>query len=153
MDFNFNIDLFNYLVYNQFGGKINEEAKWTTFKHNGVLFPEQYVPHGIPLIYTDISGIKEEIVLDPLSEEYATIYAKFLDTEYIKNKLFNKNFFNDWKVYLKKGGFSKISELTKCDFKLIYNYLVKIKEDHLKIAILAVFINILLKKKKKKIMS
>ena len=128
MDFNFNIDLFNYLVYNQFGGKINEEAKWNTFKHNGVLFPEPYVPHGIPLIYTDISGIKEEIVLDPLSEEYATIYAKFLDTEYIKNKLFNKNFFNDWKVFLKKSGFNKIISLENCDFSRIYKYIIKEKE-------------------------
>ena len=128
MDFNFNIDLFNYLVYNQFGGKINEEAKWTTFKHNGVLFPEPYVPHGIPLNYTNISGIKEEIVLDPLSEEYATIYAKFLDTEYIKNKLFNKNFFNDWKIFLKKNGFSKIISLENCDFSHIYKYIIKEKE-------------------------
>jgi DNA topoisomerase-1 len=128
MDFNFNIDLFNYLVYNQFGGKINEEAKWTTFKHNGVLFPEPYVPHGIPLIYTNISGIKEEIILDPLSEEYATIYAKFLDTEYIKNKLFNKNFFNDWKIFLKKNGFSKIISLENCDFSHIYKYIIKEKE-------------------------
>jgi DNA topoisomerase-1 len=128
MDFNFNIDLFNYLVYNQFGGKINEEAKWTTFKHNGVLFPEPYVPHKVPLIYTNISGIKEEIVLDPLSEEYATIYAKFLDTEYIKNKLFNKNFFNDWKIFLKKNGFSKIISLENCDFSHIYKYIIKEKE-------------------------
>lgn len=125
----FNQNLFNYNVYNQFGGKKGNKPKWKTFKHNGVMFPEQYKPHKIPLIYEG-----EKIILDPESEEYATIYAKFTDTEYIKNKIFNKNFFNDWKVYLKKGGFSKISELTKCDFKLIYNYLVKIKEEKLNIS-------------------
>ena len=125
----FNQNLFNYIVYNQFGGKKGNKPKWKTFKHNGVMFPEPYKPHKIPIIYED-----EKIVLDPISEEYATIYAKFTDTEYIKNKTFTKNFFNDWKIYLKKGGFSKISDLNKCNFKLIYDYLIKIKEEKLNIS-------------------
>ncbi len=122
----FNQNLFNYNVYNQFGGKNGNKPKWKTFKHNGVMFPEPYKPHKIPIIYNG-----EKIILDPNSEEYATIYAKFTDTEYVKNKIFKNNFFNDWKVYLKKGGFSKINDLDNCDFKLIYNYLVKIKEEKL----------------------
>ncbi len=119
----FNANLFNYFVYNQFGGKANNESKWTTFSHNGVLFPDPYVPHKIPLIYDG-----KKIVLDPESEEYATIYAKFIDTEYVKNKTFNKNFFSDWKKYLKKGGFSEITDLEKCDFKLIIDHILKHKE-------------------------
>jgi len=99
----FNSNLFNYFVYNQFGGKQNEDAKWTTFSHNGVLFPDPYIPHKIPLIYNG-----KKIVLDPESEEYATIYAKFTQSDYVKNKIFNKNFFNDWKKYLKKGGHSEL---------------------------------------------
>ena len=102
----FNSNLFNYFVYNQFGGKSNDDVKWTTFKHNGVLFPDPYKQHGIPLIYKG-----KQIKLDSESEEYATIYAKFLDTEYLKNKIFKQNFFNDWKIYLKKGGFSEITNL------------------------------------------
>jgi DNA topoisomerase-1 len=121
-----NINLFNYFVYNQFGGKKNDDAKWTTFKHNGVMFPDPYEPHGIPLIYDG-----KQIKLNPESEEYATIYAKFLDTEYLKNSLFKKNFFIDWKVYLKKGGFNQITDLAKCDFKLIYAYILKHKEKKL----------------------
>lgn len=119
----FNTNLFNYFVYNQFGGKNNEEAKWTTFSHNGVLFPDPYIPHKVPIIY---SG--EKIILDPESEEYATIYAKFIDTEYTKNKTFNKNFFNDWKKYLKKGGFTQITDLSQVDFSLIQDYILKHKE-------------------------
>ena len=46
-----NINLFNYLLYNQFGGKNNNEIKWTTFTHNGVLFPGPFESHSIPLIY------------------------------------------------------------------------------------------------------
>ena len=124
----YNINLFNFLVYNQFGGKANEEPKWKTFSHNGVLFPEPYVPHKIPIIFTDSTGKKEKIVLDPESEEYATIYAKFLDTEYVKNRIFNKNFFNDWKSYLKKGGFKDILSLDNIDFSLIQDFLLKEKE-------------------------
>ncbi len=119
----FNPNLFNYFVYNQFGGKVNNEAKWTTFSHNGVLFPDPYVPHKVPLIYDG-----KKIILDPESEEYATIYAKFIDTEYTQNKIFNKNFFADWKPILKKGGFSEITDLSKCDFSLIIEHILKHKE-------------------------
>ena len=120
----FNINLFNYFVYNQFGGKKNNDAKWETFSHNGVMFPEPYEPHKIPLLYNG-----KRINLDPESEEYATIYAKFTGTEYLNNKVFNKNFFSDWKLYLKKGGLSEITELEKCDFSLIYDYILKHKEE------------------------
>ncbi|AYV80090.1 MAG: dna topoisomerase 1b, partial [Gaeavirus sp.] len=60
----FSITLFNYFVYNQLGGKKNNIKKWTTFSHNGVLFPDPYKPHKTPLIYDN-----QEIILDPESEE------------------------------------------------------------------------------------
>ncbi len=118
-----NINLFNYLLYNQFGGKNNNEAKWTTFSHSGVLFPDPYVPHSIPLIYDG-----KKIVLNPNSEEFATIYAKFTETEYVKNKIFNKNFFNDWVKILKKDGHVEIKEFEKCDFSQILKHLLEHKE-------------------------
>ena len=120
----FNTNLFNYFVYNQFGGKHNNEAKWKTFKHNGVMFPEPYIPHKIPLLYDG-----KRINLDSESEEYATIYSKFIGTEYLNNKVFNKNFFSDWKIYLKKAGFNEITDFVKCDFTLIHDYIVKHKEE------------------------
>jgi DNA topoisomerase-1 len=119
----FNINLFNYLLYNQFGGKNNNEAKWNTFSHSGVLFPEPYKPHGIPLIYEG-----KKIVLKPDSEEYATIYAKFTETEYVKNKIFNKNFFNDWIKILKADSHTEIKNLESCDFSLILKHLLAHKE-------------------------
>lgn len=118
-----NINLFNYLLYNQFGGKNNNEAKWTSFTHSGVLFPEPYIPHSIPLIYDG-----KKITLNPNSEEYATIYSKFTETEYVKNKVFNKNFFNDWLKILKKDGHNEITDITKCDFSLILSHILKHKE-------------------------
>lgn len=119
----FNINLFNYLLYNQFGGKNNNEAKWETFSHNGVLFPDPYIPHGVPLIYGG-----KKIVLKPDSEEYATIYAKFTETEYVKNKIFNKNFFNDWIRILKSDGHGEINKFELCDFSLILKHLLEHKE-------------------------
>jgi DNA topoisomerase-1 len=120
----FNKLVFSELLFNQFGGK--SVKKWTTFSHNGVLFPEPYQAHGIPLIY---GTNKEKIYLDPESEEYATIYSKFVDTEYVKNKLFKQNFFGDWKKYLKKGGFNQVVSLDLCDFSLIYSHVLKMKEE------------------------
>jgi len=120
----FNSNLFNYFLYNQFGGKKNNTVKWQTFKHNGVLFPEPYVPHNIPLLYDG-----KRINLDPESEEYATIYSKFIGTEYLNSRIFNKNFFTDWKIYLKKGGLTEITDLSKCDFSLIYEYILKHRDE------------------------
>lgn len=119
----FNINLFNYLLYNQFGGKTNNEVKWETFTHNGVLFPEPYKPHQVPLIYNG-----EKIILKPDSEEYATIYAKFTDTDYVKNKTFNKNFFHDWVRILKADGHKEITNLELCDFSLILSHLLAHKD-------------------------
>lgn len=121
-----NIDIFNYVLYNQYiqtGGKNNNELKWETFEHNGVLFPEPYIPHKKPLIYN-----KEKIILDVESEEYATIYAKFTESEYTKSKMFRKNFFNDWKVFLKKGGFTQIKNIDDCDFSIILKHILDTKE-------------------------
>ena len=118
-----NVNLFNYLLYNQFGGKANNETKWTTFTHSGVLFPEPYEPHQIPIIYNG-----NKIVLKPDSEEYATIYAKFTETDYVKNKTFNKNFFHDWVRILKADNHKEITSLEGCDFSLILKHLLEHKE-------------------------
>src|SRR3989304_6997995 len=104
----------------QFG---SSKYKWTTLKHNGVLFPPEYEPHNIPVIYEG-----ENIYLEPAAEEAATFYAKYLETEYVKNRIFNKNFFNDWKKMLGKD--TKIKYLDNVDFKPIYEFILKKKEVH-----------------------
>lgn len=106
-----------YLV-NQFGGGAK---KWTTLEHNGVLFPPPYVQHNIPLVYNG-----NNIALDVDAEEMATLYAKFIDSDYIKESIFRRNFWNDWKKILGKG--SPIESLDGCDFTLIYEHLLKLKE-------------------------
>jgi DNA topoisomerase-1 len=102
-------------LYNQFGCGKN---KWTTLTHNGVMFPPEYKPHGVPLLYKG-----EKIVLDKESEEIATMYAKYIETEYVNNRIFRSNFWHDWKKVLNNK--YPIESLEGCDFSLIYEHILK----------------------------
>jgi DNA topoisomerase-1 len=73
--------LTRYFLHQQLGGNNKNKKKWSSFIHNGVLFPEPYQAHNIPIKYNGI-----EVKLPELAEEYATLYAKYIDTEYIKSK-------------------------------------------------------------------
>jgi DNA topoisomerase-1 len=95
------------LLQEQNGG--GGSFKWKTLEHMGPLFPADYIPHGKPLKYKD-----QLIELTKEQEETAMLYAKYITTEYIENKTFNKNFWNDWKKILGKK--SKIQSLEDCDF-------------------------------------
>lgn len=99
------------------------EMKWHTLKHNGVVFPEEYKPHHVPILYN-----KEIIKLNSEEEEVATFYAKYLDTDYVLKKNFNENFFNDFRDILRKELKEKITQFNKIDFTKIKKYLNKEKE-------------------------
>lgn len=98
------------------GGK----PQWTFLQHNGPLFPPPYKPHRIPVIVNN-----EELILTPLAEEYATMYAKFIDTDYINNPKFKKNFWLDFKSTVANLNINNLDEI---DFSLIKEYLIKEKE-------------------------
>jgi len=104
------------------GGKVN--IKWKTFHHNGVMFPKEYVPHKIPVIYQG-----QNIILDSEAEEYATIFVRYIDTEYYKDSKFKKNFWKDWHKILGKKHL--IQDLDGCDFNLIYKYVLELREKKL----------------------
>lgn len=90
------------------------KKKWTSFIHNGVVFYHPYVQHNIPVVYNG-----ENIILSPIAEEYASLYAKCIDSCGINSK-FNKNFWKSWKPTVKN---TKIASIEKCDFSLIQKYL------------------------------
>jgi DNA topoisomerase-1 len=94
--------------------------QWTVFKHNGPMFPPEYVPHKIPIIVKN-----KNIVLPALAEEYATMFAKYIDTKYYEINSFRKNFWKDFKPTL---GNIEINSLEEIDFSLIKKYLEKEKE-------------------------
>jgi len=105
-------------MFDQDGGKY----KWTTLSHNGVLFPPEYVKHNVPVLYKG-----DPITLDIQAEEYATLFAKFIATEYINNSTFKRNFWKDWKKVLGKD--HSIQSLEECNFQQIYDHLLSEKEN------------------------
>ena len=113
----------HYWLKNQFGGK-NNEKMWDTFEHNGVMFPPEYEVINVPILYEN-----KEIILNKDAEEAATFYAKYIETEYIKNSRFNKNFWKDFKKLINPE--LGINDFDKCDFTLIKKYLDKKREERM----------------------
>ena len=91
--------------------------KWETLEHNGPIFPKEY----------------EYVCFDPklssLAEEMLYHYSAKLETEYVSNPTFNKNFWLDLKPQLPKEYQSKNLEdfLPLC--KQIFNHIQKKKEE------------------------
>ena len=94
---------------------------WKTFIHHGVMFPPAYIPHKIPIMYNG-----SPITLSPEQEEYATIYARYIDSEYYAKSIFKKNFFSDWKRLFPKD--TPIKDINLCDFRKIQAHIAKTKE-------------------------
>jgi len=107
----------NWKLFIMFGGG---KPQWTFLQHNGPLFPPPYKPHRVPIIVNN-----EEIILTPLAEEYATMYARFIDTDYVNNPKFKKNFWFDFKSTVAN---LNIDNLDDIDFSLIKKHLIKEKE-------------------------
>lgn len=111
-----------YWLNKQLGGV--KKKYWDTLSHNGVLFPEEYEPINIPIIYND-----KEIILNSDAEEAAVFYAKYIDTEYVKNSKFNKNFWKDFKKLLDPK--IEIESLEDINFKKIQKFIEKEREERL----------------------
>nr|QFG74335.1 MAG: DNA topoisomerase I-like protein [Megaviridae environmental sample] len=100
------------------GGKI----QWNeTFRHNGPYFPPLYQKHNIPVL---ING--QQVVLSELAEEYITLYANYLNTDYIKKPKFNKNFLNDFNKVLPDN--LKMNSMDEIQLDDIKNHIDKLKE-------------------------
>jgi DNA topoisomerase-1 len=106
-----NRDLTYKLLTIQFGGK----RKWETLLHSGVLFPPEYVPHNMAIKYKGTY-----IELSKEAEEYAMLYVKYFDSEYINNKSFNKNFWKDWKLFLNKENATSLEDFDFTEYRNKY---------------------------------
>lgn len=106
--------------------KEDSTVKWETLSHNGVLFPPPYeplpshvkmkydgtlLPHAcltgrVQLLRTHpfwmVSRTGQEVILPPESEEVAGFFGKMIETDHAQDKIFRKNFFNDFLTTLKK---------------------------------------------------
>lgn len=103
----------------------DDSIKWETLHHAGVLFPPDYVAHGIPLKYDG-----KVIPLPPAVEEVATFFAAVIGTQYAENPTFCKNFFADFRDKVLKGTplYSVLTIFDKCDFSPITEHLIAQKE-------------------------
>lgn len=87
----------------------DKEPKWTQqLEHQGVLFPPEYTPHGVKMLYDGAP-----VDLAPEAEEVATMYASMRDTDYMNKPTFIKNFWEDWKAILGPNHVIKASETVR----------------------------------------
>ncbi len=87
---------------------------WKTFRHNGIAFPDPYVPKELSV---RVSG--QEVKLSPLAEEMAYQFAKKKDTPYVKDPVFVSNFM---KYFVKQlpPPFDKQTKFEEVDFSPLY---------------------------------
>jgi DNA topoisomerase-1 len=101
--------------------------QWDVLIHNGPMFVPEYIPHNI-MIY--ING--KSVQLSGLGEEYITMYARYIDSDYVKNirlaNRFNKNFIKDWKKVLPIHIAKSFSSMNEVNVDSIKKHLDKIKE-------------------------
>ncbi|SCU87510.1 LAME_0D10352g1_1 [Lachancea meyersii CBS 8951] len=101
----------------------DETVKWTTLKHNGVIFPPKYdpLPTHIKLYYDG-----NPVDLPPQAEEVVGFFAALLESDHAKNPVFQKNFFEDFLEVLKESGGTRngveVKKFELCDFSKIFDY-------------------------------
>lgn len=109
--------------------KEDDTVKWTTLKHNGVIFPPAYepLPSHVKLYYDG-----KPVDLPAKAEEVAGFYAALLQSDHTKNPVFQKNFFHDFLEVLKECGGTlndiEIKNFNKCDFTKMFEYFELQKE-------------------------
>jgi len=105
------------------GAKKGAVIMWKTLEHRGVLFPPEYEPHGVPLVYDG-----QEVKLLPHEEEIAGFFAVMKDSDYATKPVFVKNFMDGFKAALKNGPHAFITDFSKCDFTKMYMHFLAIRE-------------------------
>ncbi|KAF4994166.1 hypothetical protein FGRMN_5940 [Fusarium graminum] len=109
--------------------KENDDIKWKTLEHNGVLFPPEYepMPKHVKMRYDG-----QPVNLPIEVEEVATFWVSMMgsgSTHHLDNPVFRKNFFTDFKEYCDQYGVTDaqgkkvaIKSLEKCDFSKMWDY-------------------------------
>ena len=99
----------------------SDVIRWTTLEHAGVLFPPEYQPHGVKMLYDGVP-----VDLTPEQEEVASFFAVMKETDYMNKKIFLDNFWEGFKAVL--GPNHRIKCLEKCDFTPIYDWHIAERE-------------------------
>ena len=104
------------------GPSKSKDKKWTTLAHGGVLFPPDYEPHGVRMLYEG-----RPVDLTPDQEEVATLFAAMLDTDFAAKPKFRANFWAAFSGVLGAG--HAVRDLAKCDFRPIAEHLGRLREE------------------------
>jgi len=104
------------------------DIKWKRLDHNGICFPPPYEQHHVKINYQG-----NPVELNAQQEELATFYAVMLESDWVKKKSFNINFFREFRIELKNAKEDKyrhtyITNFKDIDFRPIYEYAMKKKE-------------------------
>ncbi len=105
--------------------KKNDGSKWHFLEHKGPLFAPDYerLPKNVKFFYDG-----QHMKLTELTEEVATFYGRMLDHDYTEKKVFNDNFFGDWRKVMSPEERSVIKDLSKCNFDQINVYYKEVSE-------------------------
>ncbi|KAH0998605.1 hypothetical protein HUJ05_003540, partial [Dendroctonus ponderosae] len=100
-------------------------VKWSFLEHKGPVFAAPYepLPKNVKFFYNG-----QTMKLSEDAEQIAGLYAKMLDDDYTKKKIFNKNFFEDWRAYMTDEERKVITDLSKCNFKQLHAYFMDLAE-------------------------
>jgi DNA topoisomerase-1 len=79
--------------------------KWKTLSHNGVVFPKEYEPHGVKMLYDG-----KPVELNAEQEEVATFFAQYLESQHYEKKQFRENFFKEFLNVLNPKGGKKVKQ-------------------------------------------
>jgi len=96
---------------------------WRTLRHNGVAFPDVYLPMGL-----SIRVLGQEVKLSPLTEEMAYQFAKKKDTPYVQDPVFVANFMKYFVEQLPQT-VSKQAKFQDFDFSQFYRIVDQEKKD------------------------
>lgn len=103
------------------GGSSKGTIRWNTLEHHGVMFPPEYVPHGVKMLY---DGLPVDLTAE--QEEVASFFAVMKETDYMNKQIFLNNFWEGFKAIL--GPNHRIKSLEKCDFTPIYDWHIAERE-------------------------
>lgn len=109
---------------NLYGGGKNQ---WSVLKHNGPMFPPAYIPHRIPIIINN-----QPFILSPKAEELATLFARYIGTQYMEISRFKKNFWKDFKKVLPTN--FPANSIDEINFDSIKKHLEKEREERLSLS-------------------
>ncbi|KAM3841102.1 DNA topoisomerase I, mitochondrial [Vipera latastei] len=105
--------------------KREDGVKWHQLHHRGPYLapPYQPLPSSVKFYYNG-----RPVKLSRAAEEVATFFAKMLDQDYARKKIFRDNFFCDWTQVMTPQERKKIKDLKKCDFSDIHDYFLEKQE-------------------------